>query len=210
MQDVLIKIFLAYAIGSVMGSQIAGWLKGVDIRTVGSGNAGSTNALRTQGRGFALLVLVIDVGKGALAAGWIPTLPLIAGATVPPYWLAYVCAGAAVLGHVYPLFYGFRGGKGAATLVGTLLVFDPILVLPLLGVFILTIIITGYVGLATMVTADTAPFLILAVYWLDRVPLLIYAFIMSGVIIFTHRSNIMRMIDGTESRNTRLMLLRRQ
>ncbi|MEM8546550.1 MAG: glycerol-3-phosphate 1-O-acyltransferase PlsY [Pseudomonadota bacterium] len=208
MIDIAVKLLIAYVIGSVMGSQVAGWFKGVDIRTAGSGNAGATNALRTQGKWFALLVIVIDLGKGALAAGWVPYLELGATATVPE-WLPYACGALCVLGHVFPVLYGFRGGKGAATLVGTVLVFAPVLVLPLLAVFILTIALTGFVGLATIVTTEFAAVLIVLVYGIERLPLLVYAVAMGFVIVVTHRENIRRMVDGTESRNTKLMLLKR-
>ncbi|MEO0576078.1 MAG: glycerol-3-phosphate 1-O-acyltransferase PlsY [Pseudomonadota bacterium] len=209
MLDVIFKLALAYVLGSIMGSLLLGRYRGVDIRMSGSGNAGGTNALRTQGKGFALGVMVIDVGKGWLAAAVVPALTFVSDMP-PPVWLAYACGAAAVIGHVFPLFYGFRGGKGAATLVGTLLCYAPVLVLPLLVVFILTIMLTGYVGLATIVTTEAAMIAVAAVYQLDRLPLLIYAAVMSIVIIWTHRSNIMRMMNGTESRNTKMMVLRRQ
>src|SRR5262245_5340181 len=102
-----------------MGGQIAGRFRGVDLRTQGSGNVGATNALRTQGKKFALLVLAIDVGKGVLAALLLPGLPWPWGeSTVSHEALAYLCGGAAVIGHCYPVFSGFRGGKGVATLAG--------------------------------------------------------------------------------------------
>lgn len=209
MADIIFKLALSYVIGSIMGSLLLGQFRGVDIRTHGSGNAGGTNALRTQGKGFALGVIVIDIGKGWLAAAVVPVLTFVS-AVPPPTWLAYGCGAAAVIGHVFPIFYGFRGGKGAATLVGTLLCYAPILVLPLLGVFILTIMLTGYVGLATIVTTEAAMIAVAVVYQFDRLPLLIYAVLMSVVIMWTHRSNIVRMMNGTESRNTKMMVLRRQ
>ena len=208
MIDIGFKLALAYALGSVMGSLLIGRLRKVDIRTVGSGNAGSTNALRTQGPWFALAVLAIDVGKGALAAGWVPTLTWVSAATVPA-WLPYACAAASVLGHVFPFLFGFRGGKGAATLMGTLFVFDASLVLPLLGVFIAVIALSGYVGLATMVTANAAALAILLVHGASRPEFLAYAVVMGIAMLLTHHSNIRRMMTGTESRNTRLMVLRR-
>src|ERR1700743_3273260 len=106
MTEWIIKALLSYLLGSIVGGLVVGRLRGgVDIRKVGSGNAGGTNALRTQGKGFAFWVMVIDIGKGWVAAG-----PL-AGADA---WLAVSCGLAVILGHVYPLWYGFRGGKGVA------------------------------------------------------------------------------------------------
>lgn len=209
MADIIFKLLLAYLAGSVSGSLFLGKFKHVDIRGLGSGNAGGTNALRTQGKVFALGVIIIDIGKGAVAAGLIPTLTLLS-ATAPPVWLAYACGALAVIGHCYPIYFGFRGGKGAATLVGTLLVFAPVLVAPLLGVWLVTIMLTGFVGLATMLTA-VAAWVLVAVFMLPGAqPLFVYALLMSVLIIFTHRSNITRMRSGNESRNDRLMLLRRK
>ncbi len=207
MTDALVKLVLAYLVGSVMGSLLLGRLRKVDIRTMGSGNAGATNALRSAGKLFALGVMVIDVGKGALAAGVIPGLALSLGDA--PDWLPYGCAAAAVLGHCYPLYFGFRGGKGAATLVGTLLVFAPILVPPLLAVWLATIAVVGYVGLATMVTAHAA-WIIVAAAWLpERQALFAYAAVMALFMVFTHRSNIQRMREGTESRHGGLPMFRK-
>ena len=127
---VLILLLAAYLLGSLSGSLLLGKLRGVDIRQHGSGNAGGTNALRTQGWKFALGTVLVDVGKGALAA-W---LALRFGGDVA--WLPYAAAGAAVLGHVYPVFHGFRGGKGAGTLVGVLLVLWPLAVAVMIGAWL--------------------------------------------------------------------------
>ena len=208
MTDIALKLFIAYALGSVMGSLLIGKLRRVDIRSMGSGNAGGTNALRTQGKWFALGVIVIDIGKGALAAGWVPGLDFGSGVATP-VWLPYACGAAAVFGHCFPLFFGFRGGKGAATLVGTLLVFDPILFPPLLVLFALIIMGFGFVGLSTMITANAATVLVWLRYGFDNMPFLIFAAVMGLTMIATHQANIRRMLDGTESRNTRLMVLRR-
>jgi len=133
MTALIIKVVLAYLLGSVSGSLMLGRLKKVDIRSLGSGNAGGTNAFRTQGLVFALGVVVIDVGKGFLAAWWIPALglgglPAIADSNL----LAMACGLAAVVGHCFPIWHGFRGGKGAATAVGVLIFIEPWLLLPLL------------------------------------------------------------------------------
>jgi glycerol-3-phosphate acyltransferase PlsY len=120
--DFFLKVLLAYLLGSVVGSLVVGRLRGgVDIRLMGSGNAGSTNALRTQGMAFGIWVIVIDVLKGVLAAALIPRLPIpgIAPANGDGAdWLPAVCGFAAIVGHVFPVWHGFRGGKGVATLVG--------------------------------------------------------------------------------------------
>ena len=139
MIEIAIKIILAYLLGSVSGSLIVGRLRNVDIRERGSGNAGGTNAFRTQGLLFALGVVVIDIGKGILAAWWIPHLEAGSVFTAQaPVALVFVCGFAAVAGHCFPIWHGFRGGKGAATAVGALIVIEPWLLIPLAITWLLT------------------------------------------------------------------------
>jgi glycerol-3-phosphate acyltransferase PlsY len=207
------KILLSYLAGSVMGSTIVGRLRGgVDIRTMGSGNAGSTNALRTQGWLFALGVILVDLGKGAFATAIIPGLELPGvgiDAELSRVWLILGCAAASVIGHIWPVWHKFRGGKGAATMIGTLIILAPGIVFPILFVWAWMLILFGYVGLATMVAGMAAPlYLALTRLPMDQ-PLFFYCVIMSLVMIFTHRSNIVRMRNGTESRNIRLMFFRK-
>jgi glycerol-3-phosphate acyltransferase PlsY len=199
----VIKVILSYLLGSIVGSLLVGRLRGgVDIRRFGSGNAGGTNALRTQGKGFAFWVMLIDIGKG-----WLATRVVAPFHTTQPYgWLAAVCGIAVMLGHVYPLFYGFRGGKGVATLVGAALGLDPWLLLPMLGTWLVAVILFGFVGLASMLGA-----LALAVAgamgaWEPRGPLVAFGVLSALLIAFTHRSNIARMRAGTEPRARRLWL----
>lgn len=205
------KFLVSYFIGSLMGALIVGRLRGgIDIRSMGSGNAGGTNALRTQGIGFALAVVVIDIGKGFVGAGVVPglELPFIPNdPTVSRTWLALCCGMAVVFGHVWPVYHRFRGGKGAATLIGTLIVLGPDLILPMLFAWAFVLIMSGYVGLATMTASVSAPLWIGLMYLPDRQPIFIYSFVMAGFVIFWHRSNIKRMREGTEHRNTRLMIL---
>src|SRR6201996_5241124 len=112
----LIKVARSYLLGSIIGSLVVGRLRGgVDIRKLGSGNAGGTNALRTQGKSFALWVLIIDIGKGWLATRLIAPAALpgvVAVASDVRVWLPAICGIAAIVGHVYPAWHGFRGGKG--------------------------------------------------------------------------------------------------
>lgn len=205
-----LKTLIAYLLGSLMGALLIGAARGVDIREQGSGNAGGTNALRTQGFWFAAGVVVIDVGKGALAAGWLPGIILSgveADSRVDRDWLAVACASAAVAGHVWPLFHGFRGGKGGATLVGALLVLAPAAVPVALAAWFAIVLLTGYVGLATMIAAAAVP---LALWLLgpQATPLLAFAMAMTAFLVWTHRSNIQRMNAGNESRLNSLWLLR--
>ncbi len=195
----ILKVLASYALGSLSGSLLMGKLKGgIDIRTQGSGNAGGTNALRTQGLRFALGVVAIDIAKGAIAASLISR---VAGFSTTAMLL---CGAAAVIGHVFPVWHGFRGGKGAATLIGVVGVVHWPMIAPLLLVWIAVVVATGFVGLATMFAAASAPLY----YWIAGVPVMnhlgVFLVLMAVFIVFTHRSNISRMLKGVEHRNMRL------
>jgi glycerol-3-phosphate acyltransferase PlsY len=207
-----VKFLISYFIGSLMGAIIVGKLRGgVDIRTMGSGNAGGTNALRTQGVLFALGVVIVDIGKGVIGAGVVPglDLPFIpADPSISRTWLTVSCAAAAVFGHVWPVYHGFRGGKGGATLVGTLLVLAPQLVIVVLLVFAAVLVTSGYVGLSTMSAAASLPVWIAITRLPDDQPLFIYVAVMAACVIYWHRSNIERMRAGNENRNLKVMLFK--
>ena len=196
-------ILAAYLIGSFSGSLLLGRLRGIDIRTQGSGNAGGTNAFRTQGAKFALGVVIIDIGKGALAA-W---LGLRFAQAPHAAWLPYAAAFAAALGHVWPVWHGFRGGKGAATMVGGIAVLWPAAIPLLLAVWLLSLILTGYVGLSTMLAGGTAAALAIATG--AATPRLVFALAIALLLIFTHRANLARLRAGTESRFEKARLLHR-
>ena len=161
MLELGVKFLISYFIGSLMGAMIIGKLYGgVDIRKMGSGNAGGTNALRTQGFVFALGVVIIDIGKGFIGAGVVPGLdiPLVpTDPSVSRQWLELSCATAAVFGHVWPVFHRFQGGKGAATLIGTFVVLGPELIIPMILVWGWVLVLSGYVGLATMEAVYPTP-----------------------------------------------------
>jgi glycerol-3-phosphate acyltransferase PlsY len=204
-------IVAAYLLGSLSGSLLLGRLRGVDIRTQGSGNAGGTNALRTQGWKFALFVVLFDVGKGALAA-WLGVRFGPAEGGLPASSLGYATALAAALGHVWPLWHGFRGGKGVGTLLGALLVLWPAVVPWLLLAWIGILVASGYVGLASVIAvACTVPL----AWWLDAGTDAGPArrwFVCAAVllVLFTHRGNLQRLRAGSESRFERVRLLRRR
>lgn len=214
MLELGIKFLLSYFIGSIMGSMAMGKLRGgVDIRTMGSGNAGGTNALRTQGWLFAAGVIVIDVGKGVVAAGVIPgiMLPLVGNdPEISRTWLTICCAAASVVGHVWPMWHNFRGGKGAATMVGTLVILAPGVIVPVVLIWAWVLVLSGYVGLATMIASLSAPVYLAVMRLPSDQPLFIYCAALALYMVFTHRSNIRRMREGTEARNPNLMLFRRR
>ena len=204
----LIKLLLSYLLGSVLGSLLLGRLRGVDVRQHGSGNAGATNALRVLGRGMAVAVLAIDAGKGIVAVTLIPALPFGPGPELS--WVPILCAFAVVLGHVYPVFHGFKGGKGAATLIGVVLGLMPMGAACVFATWLLVLVMTGYVGLATLCAALVAPIYVAAVVPDGLAsPLGAFALIMAAFVFYTHRENIRRLLGGNENRFERVMLLRR-
>jgi glycerol-3-phosphate acyltransferase PlsY len=214
MLELALKAVFAYMLGSVNGALVVGRLYGgVDIRRQGSGNAGGTNALRTQGKLFALLTVLIDVGKGFLPVWVLPGLGLPGIDADPGLDLAWgpaVYGAAAVAGHCYPLWHGFKGGKGAATMLGVYLAYAPVVLVPVLLAWIAFFLLSGYVGLATMAAGFAAPvYLLVSQGQAVAVPLVSFSITCAVFIVFTHRSNIKRMLDGTESRMRRGLLSRR-
>jgi glycerol-3-phosphate acyltransferase PlsY len=218
--ELILKVLVSYFLGSLIGSLIVGRLRGgVDIRTLGSGNAGGTNALRTQGKGFALWVLLIDVAKGILATRLIAPLSLqglgLAGAGAGlgagnlRDWLPVACGLAAMLGHVYPLWYGFRGGKGVATLVGVLFGIEPVLLLVVLVAWLVVLVLTGFVGLSSIVAACAVPVFVAVSGIQPQMPLIVFGVAVALLVGFTHRSNLARMRAGTEPRSRRMWLFGR-
>ena len=213
MLELAVKSLLAYLLGSLAGALVLGLALGVDIRREGSGNAGATNALRTRGPLFALGVLLIDLGKGVMGAAWVPALGWpAADAEVARSWLAVACAGAVVVGHVYPVWFGFRGGKGAATLIGALAGLAPLYVLPVLLLWLLVLYGTGYVGLSTMVAATSFPLWLVAGAGAGYGPsgvrfvaLFSFGLFAALLTVFTHRANLVRLRAGTESRARRFV-----
>jgi glycerol-3-phosphate acyltransferase PlsY len=210
MLELGVKILLAYLLGTLLGSLILGRLRGVDIRSMGSGNAGATNALRTQGKLFGFLVLAVDIAKGLFAVWWLPAAALPAvgiDPDLPRDWLTVACGFAVIVGHVYPVWFGFRGGKGAATMVGVVAGMELRLLAPLLVSWVLVLVLWGYVSLATMLSGAA---LVVAVCILEpnNVPLLSFCAAMTLFVVYTHRSNIARMRAGQESRVRRLWLFR--
>jgi acyl phosphate:glycerol-3-phosphate acyltransferase len=210
MLELSVKTLLAYLLGALLGSLVLGGLRGIDIRRAGSGNAGATNALRTQGKLFALAVLVVDIGKGVLAVLYLPqaSLPDVPlDPEIPRAWLTLACGFAVIVGHVYPVWFGFRGGKGVATMVGVVGALDPRLLLPVLGSWFVVLVLTGYVGLASMLAGAA---LVGFVYLLEpgNAALLVFCAAIEIFVVFTHRGNIARMRAGNEHRVERLWLFR--
>ena len=209
MLDLGAKLIVAYLLGSISGSLLLGRFRGVDIRREGSGNAGGTNAFRTQGVLFALGVVIIDIGKGVLASGPVASAQLLGPPAYDPIVISLACGFAAVVGHIWPLYHGFRGGKGAATFIGAVIVRLPWGILPLLAVWLLTLLLTGYVGLATVMTALAV---IPVFLWLAPeshfLAYQVFALASAALVIFAHRSNLRRLARGEEHCFEKARLLR--
>lgn len=210
MLTLLVVLVLSYLIGSIPGALWTGRLmQGVDVREHGSGNLGATNVFRVLGWKAGLLATLIDAGKGALAVGlatWIrldalPALPFWDPATV----LALLAGLAAILGHNFPVWAGFKGGKGVNTSAGVLLALAPVSMLITLGVFALVLFTSRYVSLASMAGAIAFPTTIALrkyVFGVERLDasLLVLGSVMALSILLMHRTNIQRLISGTENR----------
>lgn len=208
MSALLIKAILAYLLGGLVGSLLLRRVTGMDIRTAGSGNAGATNAMRTLGLKVAVLVLLIDIAKGWIATRYLAPWAIPGLADSPQWqdWSVTVCGLAVMLGHIYPVWYGFRGGKGFATLVGAVLGISALQLFHLIIVWLVVVILTGYVGLASIVSATGFAVAVAASQITPHTPLVTFAVLATLLIAFTHRSNVQRMMAGTESRARKIWL----
>lgn len=184
----LILVVLCYFIGAIPFSYLVSLLKGVDIRTRGSGNVGATNVLRALGPVAAAAALAADLLKG-VAAAWIGTM---AGGE----WLVVGCAFAAVVGHCYSIFLRFKGGKGVATSAGVILYLMPRELLIMLVVFLVVVALLRYVSLGSITVAVLLPVLALAMK--EPFELLILCLLMAALVVYRHRENIQRLRSGTE------------
>jgi len=195
MNSWIISMTTAYLLGSIpFGYLLVRTFKHEDIRKTGSGNIGATNVLRSGAKGLGIATLLLDLGK-ACGAVWIAML-------IAPgnYDLAVASGVAAVVGHVFPVWLGFRGGKGVASALGVFLALTWPSALCILSVFIVVVMLTRFVSLASIIAAATLPFF--AYYFVpERSPIVISGFLfLSVLIIGKHHQNIRRLLAGTESR----------
>ena len=189
----------AYLVGSLSFSLAAVWLlRRVDVRTLGSGNPGATNVLRAAGRWPALAVLMLDIAKGLLPVQFAKRLEA-------PAAIVAGVAFAAVLGHVFPLYFGFRGGKGVATGFGAFLALVPLAAAAALAVFVALVAVTRYVSVASMVGAATVPlaaWLFARAGWTSPISAGTLAFTLAtlATILWRHGDNLRRLREGRERR----------
>lgn len=194
-------IIAAYLIGSISASIWIGKLfYKKDIRNYGSGNAGATNAFRVLGNKTGLFVLLFDAFKGWVAI----LLALITGANFvnPEYFHLYQLAMglAALIGHVFPLYTGFKGGKGVATSVGILAALFPLILLVLMGVFLIIFLLTRYVSLGSITCAILFPFLVIFVFQYESLPLIVFSCVIAIFVPAMHHKNIYKLLKGRESK----------
>jgi len=190
MKEILV-VLLCYILGSIPFSYIfSRVLGGVDIRAKGTGNVGATNVLRTLGIKIAVASLLGDLLKG-VAAAWL-------GLHFGGQGLAAICATMAVVGHCWPIFLRFRGGKGVATSCGILMVLMPVIGLIASATFVIVIAISRYVSLGSICTAAILPVVVLLTNqpW----PYIVMTFVLAAMVLFRHRANIERLRQGTEKK----------
>jgi glycerol-3-phosphate acyltransferase PlsY len=187
----ILTIFFSYLLGSISFGIITGkLLKGIDIREQGSGNAGVTNVLRTLGKGPALVVLVGDTLKGVVG--------VLIGLYFGDVIYGMVGGMAVEVGHIYPLYFGFKGGKGAATGFGVMLMLAPDVIAVGALIFAVTIIITRYVSLGSILGAIISVVMVFVLH--KPLPIQIFLVLMAFFVIIQHRANIVRLYQGKESK----------
>ena len=201
---IILAIILAYLIGSIPTSVWIGRaFYNIDVRTKGSGNAGATNTIRVLGYKAGIPVLILDVLKGWFAV-YIANFFWNESIVFPDLIdLKIILAIAAVLGHVFPIYVGFKGGKGIATLLGIGFALYPLAATIAVGVFVLVLILSGYVSLSSIIASVTFPFVeILLLGHNDYITLIILAIAVAIFVPITHRKNIKRLINKEESKFT--------
>lgn len=198
---ILIVVLAAYLLGSIPSSVWIGKIfYGIDVREHGSGNAGTTNTIRILGYKAGIPVFIIDALKGWFAVfltkivfGYFPLIEM-------PEYMSLIAAVAVVLGHIFPVFAGFRGGKGVATLLGVGFGLIPIPALIALGIFMVVLLCFGYVSLASITAAVTLPFITYFFVMPGKLLLLLLTIAVAIFIPITHRQNIKRLLNGTENK----------
>ncbi len=183
---------LSYVLGSVIFGEIIARIKGVNLREVGSGNVGATNVSRALGKKYGVLVFLLDMVKG-----FIPTSIAVKLFGVSSIWTTLTGIGA-VLGHMYPVFFGFKGGKGVATAFGILLSVSPKVALLSFLVWLMVVFLTRYVSLGSIAASISAVFFLAVSSMPSNVCFM--AFVITFLILYRHRDNILRLLSGTEHR----------
>jgi len=197
----VLALILSYLAGSIPSAVWAGRIfHGIDIREHGSGNAGATNTIRVLGWKTGVPVLVFDLAKGWLAASLPVFLNAATAGSQQMTALQIACGVAAIIGHVFPVFAGFRGGKGVATTFGVLLALYPLLTLSCAGIFLVVLLISNYVSLSSMAAGIMFPILLMTVFHTPSLLLKIFSVVIAIALVITHRKNIGRLVRGEEKK----------
>lgn len=197
----IISVLLAYLAGSVPSAIWAGKLfHGIDIREHGSGNAGATNTIRVLGWKTGVPVLIVDLAKGWLASSLPVLLHAAEKGSEQMMILQIACGMVAIVGHVFPVLAGFRGGKGVATTFGVLLALQPWLTLTCAGIFLVVLLISGYVSLGSITAAIAFPILLMTLFHSNSLFFRIFSIIIAAALVVTHYQNIKRLIKGEEKK----------
>ena len=197
----LLLIIIAYLIGSIPTALIISTkFFGVDIRDYGSGNMGATNTFRVLGAKFGTVVMIFDILKGMLAVGLFYFLPFYIHNEWDRTNLMVGLGLAAVMGHIFPIFAQYKGGKGVATLFGMILAVQPVIALSCVSVFLLVLFLTRYVSLSSIIAGIALPVCVLWIWNDDVVVYRIFAVLVACLIILTHQKNIIKILRGNESR----------
>lgn len=200
MIGIIAALIFAYLMGSIPTAVWVGkWFYGVDVRNEGSGNAGATNTIRVLGLKAGIPVLLVDVIKGSIAVAAVPVIMHFFGEESVAPLVKIGAAAAAVVGHTLPLFAGFRGGKGVATLLGVGLALFPIAAWIAVAIFAIVLTLTRYVSLASITAGVTFPFLVFFLFPSPHWTYDVLAVFVALFLPFTHRKNIKRLLNGTES-----------
>ena len=197
----VIIIGVAYLLGSLpFPVWIGKWFFNTDVREHGSGNAGATNTWRVLGWKAGLPVLLLDIGKG-YASTWLPFL-IMSFESDPDLllWMRIACGVCAAAGHIYPVFAGFRGGKAVATLLGVILGLMPLPAICSMGVFFITFFLFRYVSLGSMLAAISLPFFVSRLIHPEIFPLLMFAGLISVMVVLIHLKNLRRLLRREEAR----------
>ncbi|HCA83416.1 MAG TPA: acyl-phosphate glycerol 3-phosphate acyltransferase [Flavobacteriales bacterium] len=202
----IIAAVVAYLMGSIPSAVWIGKIfYGTDIREHGSGNAGATNTFRVLGKTAGLIVLSMDVSKGLIAITLLAWLNPYEAETLAQVNFKLAIGVIAVLGHIFPIFAGFKGGKGVATLLGVVIALHWQAALMCIGIFLIIFLLTRYVSLGSMVTAISFPFLFFLVFRPVPLSLIYFAMVIAVLVLITHQKNIERLMRREENRmNIRL------
>jgi glycerol-3-phosphate acyltransferase PlsY len=199
--SIILVCLAAYALGSIATAVWAGRLfHKLDIREYGSGNAGATNTIRVLGWSTGLPVLLIDIGKGWLAAS-LPVIFRLSDIGSPELVnMQILCGSIAIIGHIFPVFAGFKGGKGVATTFGVLLSLSPFVTISCFVVFLFVLLITGYVSVSSMSAGISFPVFLLFLFDTPSMVFKIFSILIGIAIVLTHKKNIAKLLKGEENK----------